>query len=48
MQAVRPDLLEATAHGRSMTPDEVEETIDYILNEVFSPSIAIADFSFTP
>ena len=47
MQAVESDLQEATAHARSMTPDEVEETINYILNEVISLSIAIADFSFT-
>ena len=47
MQAVEPDLLEATAHARTMTPDEVEETVDHILNEVISLSITIADFSFT-
>lgn len=34
MQALGPDLLEATAHAKNMTPEEVEETIDYLLNEV--------------
>ena len=47
MQAIESDLLEATAHARTMTPDEVEEGIDHIRNEVISLSIAIADFSFT-
>ena len=36
MQAVGSDLQEATAHARTMTPDEVEETINYILDEVIS------------
>ena len=30
-----------------MTPDEVEEGIDYIRNEVISLSIAVVDFLFT-
>ena len=47
IQATEPDLQEATAHARSMTPDEVEETINYIINEVISLSITIADSSFT-
>ena len=47
MQAAEPDILEATVHARTMTPEEVEETVDYILNEVILLSIAIADFSFT-
>ena len=47
MQVVEPDLLEATAHARTMTPDEVEEGIDHIRNEVTPLSIAIVDFSFT-
>ena len=47
MQVVEPDLLEATAHTRTMTPEEVEEGIDYIRNEVISLSITIDGFSFT-
>jgi len=44
MQALEPDLLEATAHAKNMTPEEIEETIDYLLNEVtpFQP------FPWTP
>jgi len=44
IQALGPDLLEAAAHAKNMTPGEVEETIDYLLNEVtpFQP------FSWTP
>ena len=38
MQALRPDLLEAIAHAKKMAPEEIEETIDYLLNEVLSPS----------
>ena len=34
IQVLGPDLLEATAHAKNMTPEEVEETIDYLLNEV--------------
>jgi len=44
MQALGPDLLEATAHAKTMTPDEIEETIDYLLNEVLSPSAVTAGF----
>lgn len=40
MQALGPELLEATAHARTMSPEEVEETIDYLLNEVLSTSVA--------
>jgi len=46
MQALGPDLLEAAAHAGTMTPEEIEETIDYLLNEVFSPSAAMAGFLF--
>lgn len=35
MQALGQDLLEATAHAETMTPEEIEEMIDYLLNEVF-------------
>ena len=34
IQALGPDLLEATTHAKNMTPEEIEETIDYLLNEV--------------
>jgi len=47
MQALEPDLLEATAHAETMSPEEIEEMIDHILNEVLSPSVAIADFLLT-
>ena len=46
MQAIGPDLLEATAHAKTMTPEETEETIDYLLNEVISSSAVVADFLF--
>ena len=42
MQALGPDLLEAVAHAKTMTPEEIEETIDYILDEVFLPPVVIA------
>jgi len=45
MQALGPDLLEAIAYARTMTQEEIEGTIDYLLSEVFSPLIASADFS---
>jgi len=45
MQALGPDLLEAVAYVRTMAQEEFEETIDYILNEVFSPLVTIADSS---
>ena len=44
MQALAPDILEAIARVETMTPDEIEETIDYLLNEVFSSFVA-ASFS---
>jgi len=47
MQALEPDLLEATAHAETMSPEEIEEMIDHILNEVLPPSVEIADFSLT-
>ena len=47
MQALGPDLLEAIAYVRTMAQEEFEETIDYILNEVFSPLVTIADSSLT-
>ena len=47
IQVLRPDLLEAAAHAKTMTPEEIEETIDYLLNEVLSRSVAIVDFSLT-
>lgn len=34
MQALGPDLLEAIAYARAMTQEEIEETIDYLLDEV--------------
>ena len=45
MQALGPDILEATAHAKTMTQEEIEETIDYLLNEVFSPSGVIRLFA---
>lgn len=39
------DILEATTHAKAMTSEEIEETIDYILNEVFSSSVVAADCS---
>jgi hypothetical protein len=45
MQVLGPDLLEATAYARTMTQAEIEETIDYLLSEVLSPFVAIADLS---
>jgi len=44
-QALGPDLLEAIAYVRTMAQEEFEETVDYILNEVFSFPVAIADSS---
>ena len=48
MQALGPDILEATAYAQTMSPDEIEEAIDYLLNEVFSSSLAIPGFTLTP
>lgn len=45
VQALGPDLLEAIAYAKKMTPEEIEETIDYILNEVLSPLVAAVDLS---
>ena len=45
MQALGPDLLEAIAHAKTMIPEEIEETIDYILSEVFSSPVATAEAS---
>jgi len=47
MQVLGPDLLEATAHAKTMTPEEIEETIDYLLNEVLSSSVVVTHFPFT-
>jgi len=47
MEALGPDLLEAAAHAKTMSPEEVEETIDYLLNEVLSPRVVIGGFSLT-
>ena len=33
--------------AKTITPKEIEETINYLVNEVFSPSPAIAEFSLT-
>jgi len=44
MQALGKDLLEATTHAETMTTEEVEEMIDYLLNEVLSSSVVTADF----
>jgi len=41
MQALGPDLLEATAHANTMAPEEIEEIIDYLLNEVLSSSAVV-------
>jgi len=45
MQALGPDILEAIAYARTMTQEEIEETIDYLLNEVLLPLVAIVDLS---
>ena len=45
MEALEPDLLEAAVYARTMSPEETEETIDHLLNEVLSSSVVIADFS---
>lgn len=45
VQALEPDLLEAIAYTKKMAPEEIEETIDYILNEVLSPLVAAVDLS---
>ena len=45
MQVLGPDLLEAVAYAKTMTPEEIEETIDYLLNEVLSPRVAIVHSS---
>jgi hypothetical protein len=45
MQALGPDLFEAAAHAKTMTPEEIEETIDYLLNEVLSFLVVIVDLS---
>jgi len=47
MQTLGPDLLEAATHAETMSPEEVEETIDHLLRQVFSPSVGVADFSLT-
>ena len=47
MQALGPDLIEAAAHAKMMTPEEIEETIDYILKEVLSSSAAITEVPLT-
>ena len=47
MQVLGPDLVEATAHARTMAPEEIEETIDYLLNEVLSPPVPPANPSLT-
>lgn len=48
MQALGPDILEAIAHAQTMTPEDVEETIDYILNEVLLSLHVTADIMLTP
>jgi len=45
MQDLGPDILEAIAHAETMTPEEIEETIDYILNEVLLLSVVIIGIS---
>ena len=47
MQALGPDILEAAAHARTMTQEEIEETIDYLLNEVLLPSVVTVEFLLT-
>ena len=47
MQALGPDLLEASTHAKTMSPEEIEETIDYLLNEVLSSFVIIEDYSLT-
>ena len=48
MEALGPDILEAIAYAQTMTPEEVEETIDYLLNEVLWPAVNTADFRSRP
>ena len=45
IQALAPDVLEAAAHAKMMTSEEIEETIDYLLNEVLSSSTVVVDSS---
>ena len=46
-QDLEPDILEDTEHIQTMTPEEIEETIDYIINEVLSSFVITTDFSLT-
>jgi hypothetical protein len=34
IQALSPDIIEATEHAETMTPEEIEEVINHILLEV--------------
>ena len=34
IQALGPDIIEATEHAKTMTPEEIEDVIDHILLEV--------------
>jgi hypothetical protein len=45
MQALGPDLSEAISYAKTMGQEEIEETIDYLINEVLSPSVTIVSFS---
>lgn len=47
MQALGQDLLEATTHARTMTPEEIEEMIDYLLDEVTPSTVVITGFLLT-
>lgn len=47
VQALAPDLSEAISYANTMTPEEVEETIDYLLKEVIPSSVIVTDFLFT-
>ena len=47
MEALGPDILEATAYAQKMTPEEIEETINYLLDEVLSSSAVTADLWLT-
>jgi len=41
------DVLGVTTHAEMMTPEEIEEMIDYILNEVLLFSVVIVNYSPT-
>jgi len=47
MEVLGPDILEAVAYAETMSPEEIEETIDYLLKEVLSPPVVTVEFLLT-